>query len=60
MTFFKNLIQSFMFGQTAIAEHQLIHFDAGLIKYEGLTQILLNFLKIQKKDRPYENRKSIF
>ena len=29
-----------MFEQTAIAGHQLIHFDAGLLKYEGLTQIL--------------------
>ena len=29
-----------MFGQTAIVEHQLIYFDAGLLKYEGLTQIL--------------------
>ena len=29
--------------QTVIAEHQLIHFDAGLLKYEGLTQILLKF-----------------
>ena len=43
VTFFKNLIQSFMFGQTAIAEHQLIYFDAGLLKYEGLTQILSKF-----------------
>ena len=29
-----------MFGQTAIAGHQLIHFDAGLLKYKGLIQIL--------------------
>ena len=29
-----------MFGQTAIAGHQLIRFDDGLLKYEGLTQIL--------------------
>ena len=33
------MIQSFMFEQTAITEHQLTHFNAGFQNYEGLTQI---------------------
>ena len=34
----QKMIQSFIFEQTAITEHQLTHFNAGFQKYEGLTQ----------------------
>ena len=39
INFLQKMIQSFIFEQTAITEHQLIHFNAGFQNYEGLTQI---------------------
>ena len=39
INFLQKMVQSFIFEQTAITEHQLAHFNAGLRNYQGLTQI---------------------
>ena len=39
INFLQKMIQSFIFEQTAITEHQLTHFNAAFQSYEGLTQV---------------------
>ena len=49
------MIQSFIFEQTAITEHQLTHINFNFHNYEGLTQVSLKVqspaLKMKRKNQ---------